>query len=765
MAAFIRQHEKALANSLQLSVARRQSSQNASTSSLPTPASTSTSGATPISNSSLAAAFSFAGLNFISHPIKPAHLTLTPHHLFYLLSRIEELGVAIGPMNVRLENIHTDPSPANYVSFLRPRQPRPSRTDKESIHSVSSMRSFVSSMSAFWSSLGLGSASSRSEKAKAAVEADLKYLYSAFTKLPSLRLAPDHKARLIKGYEEFPFDTAVPLFAFKNLQQLDIIDMDFRQFYGWDRLADQLCLLTVKRGNVEDPTDLITNIVLDDAERRRKRSNKGGRTSPTSSWAVPSTPRAELQRSNSDPCSPTEGSPKNFEEDHEDPGTEKTNHDEVGSVSPKRPPYARPASSYRHIRTHSKAKRSYSGSSNSSDFSLLPHRSESASSLLAMNVLPASRWQRLKYLSLSDNSLTSLSAKSIMPLAPSLRSLNLSSNLFTEIPESLASLTRLASLDLSHCMIESLQSLTRNPLPAILTLKLKANRLESLAGVERLLSLENLNVQGNLLHDPAEAARLTGIPNLRRIWVKNNPFTKRFSDYRIRIFNLFRTTPGYLEDILIDDYGPGYNERKHLAERVPEIERPPPVRAVQIVEPPLLIQASQSPDPIREQRPGEAAGLQAQNSFMEITTPSPRRKKTSRRRIVDLSRDDSEIPNAEIGSPDQNAVRRTLDTHEEAEVSSTPRKPPSISSHNEPTPKPNRLETRPAAETNLVGDDYRSRIEALRLEFGNNWISALSEQGWHGNQDLSSDAFLPFRHAPLHRANSNVIVSTGRTLG
>ena len=134
----------------------------------------------------------------------------------------------------------------------------------------------------------------------------------------------------------------------------------------------------------------------------------------------------------------------------------------AGSVSPKRPSPARPNSSYRHVRSYSsKAKRSGSGSSNSSDYSMKPYRSESASNLLSMNVLPASKWQRLKYLSLVDNSLTGLSAKSLGPVVSSLRSFNLSSNLFAEIPDSLASLTRLTSLDLSNCMIESLQSLSR----------------------------------------------------------------------------------------------------------------------------------------------------------------------------------------------------------------------------------------------------------------------------------------------------------------
>ena len=30
-----------------------------------------------------------------------------------------------------------------------------------------------------------------------------------FTKIPSLRLAPDRRAKLISGYEEYPFDQAV----------------------------------------------------------------------------------------------------------------------------------------------------------------------------------------------------------------------------------------------------------------------------------------------------------------------------------------------------------------------------------------------------------------------------------------------------------------------------------------------------------------------------------------------------------------------------
>lgn len=191
----------------------------------------------------------------------------------------------MGPMNVRLENIHTDASPTNYVSFLsKPQRNKTRSSDRDSIHSVSSIRSVMSGMSSLWSSLRLSSNSAaKAEKQKAQIQEDLKYLYSAFTKIPCLRLAPDHKARLIAGYEEFPFDSAVPLYAFKNVTALEIYDVDFRQFYGWNILAENLRSLTVKRAGVDDPADLLINIVLDDMDKRRRRSAKAP-PSPSNPW-------------------------------------------------------------------------------------------------------------------------------------------------------------------------------------------------------------------------------------------------------------------------------------------------------------------------------------------------------------------------------------------------------------------------------------------------------------------------------------------------
>src|SRR5438034_4378365 len=106
---------------------KRQSPKNADPSKALSGVSTSGSSSRSTTSSTLAAALSFGTLSFASHGIKPAKLTLTPHHLFYLLSRFEELSVPVGPMNIRLENINTEASSA-YVSFLnKPQRPRGDR--------------------------------------------------------------------------------------------------------------------------------------------------------------------------------------------------------------------------------------------------------------------------------------------------------------------------------------------------------------------------------------------------------------------------------------------------------------------------------------------------------------------------------------------------------------------------------------------------------------------------------------------------------------
>lgn len=668
--------------------------------------------------------------------MKPAKLSLTPHHLYYLLTRFEELNIPVGAMSVRLENIHAESSPANYVSFLRDSSTQSRRrnrsSDSLSIHSVSSVKSVMSGMSSLWSSFGLGaSAEIKSMRQKAALEADLKYLYSAFTKIPCLRLAPDRKSRLIEGYEEFPFDTAVPLLAFKNVSALEICDIDIRQFFGWDQLAERVRSLTVKRGGIEDPAELIIAIVLDDMDRRRRRSAKS-QSSPIITYPV-STPGIPADAQSSTPPSPTSqtvqiggSAPSShyhaMSRGHSN-SSRSSSKTRPRSSSPTRPVSSRNSSTTNtHHRSH-RMRRSGSGSSHSSSTStVLPGSSHGPS--LAAN-LPTTKWRFLRHLSLADNSLTSISSAALIPLANSLTSLDLSSNLFVSIPESLSTLSNLRALNLSNNMIDSLHSLTRNPLPAITALNLRGNRLASIAGIERLLSLERLDLRENKLADPTELARLTGAPNIAEIWIAQNPFTKTHSSYRVVIFNLFRSTPGYTDDISIDSQGPGMVEKRSLVERAAELPNVPVVRVPQSQS--VVVNTVAPIDPKKKEK------QESEKSIKMVNTSEVARakKKNGRRRVVELGREDSNGELTRTKSP-QFPLSRNTSASSKAMTApkDIPHAPEESSSGAESSP-PQHASSSPRENVNweLRGDEYRRKVEALKSEVGSGWLSVLSEEG------------------------------------
>ena len=661
-------------------------------------------------------------------------------------------------MNVRLENLHAE-QPAEYVSFLNQHPKSRGKSDRDSIHSISSVRSVMSSISSFWSSFGMDSAA-KLEKSRTQLQLDLKYLYSAFTKIPCLRLSPDRRARLISGFEEFPFDTAVSLVAFKNVSALEIYDLDFRQFFGWDRLADQVRSLSIRRGHLDDPLDLIVHVVLDDMDKRRRRSSK--QSPPTPAWpASPPVRHTDLVRMSSTPSTPETGylgssaSPRDALYLRNDVDVSVSRRPRNNSTSPTRPRTSRQGTSYRHVRgTGEKMKRSGSASSNSSTHSLsTASRNRSSSNLLAMGILPASKWRFLKHLSLSDNSLTSISAAGLAPLSNTLQSLDLSNNHLSEVPDCLATLTALRALNLSNCMIASLHSLSRNPLPAINVLSLRFNRLTSIAGVERLLSLERLDIRDNSIADPTEVARLTNIPDLREIWVANNPFVKSHSNYRVIIFNLFRGALGYSEDISIDAQGPGYGERRQLRERVAE-SAPSPVKAMSSDVDQLERQSgktSRIPSNVMSRIViGNRPLPQATQS--EAAVSSTRRKRASKRRIVDIASDETPVTKSVIFPTGDLQARPTKVTQDLSKTSSHKEEPNPSSLDNTLSGNYNDdLPTAPAAllrptegvtslareaqQLNIQSEAYRKKVEALKDKFGSGWFHMLNEENWNGHKE------------------------------
>ncbi|KAI9670980.1 MAG: hypothetical protein M1831_005065 [Alyxoria varia] len=691
LASFIRSHEKALANSLSRKLQHAKGH----------------------AKSSSTGNVSFGRLSFARtssrdiQRLNPNTLFLTTNQLYYLLNSFEVLDVDCGPMNVRVESIYAPTPSSNYVSFLA-QGPRRKSFDQVSTYSVSSVRSGVSSL---WSSLTFsGNSEAKAEKQKASLLEDTKYLYSAFTKIPSVKLSVDPRIRRIQGYEEFPFDTAVPVHVFKNLRNLEISDIDFRSIYGWDRLADNLQCLTVKRAGIEDPADLLTSIVLDDVDQRRRRSSKTP-PSPGLPGPNPFARPSELAKSSSIPT-PSPRNRRISSSDNVRPS------DSLRRDVSKTPPqqYGRsmsPRPSSRHMNERPRRRTNRSSHSTPSPPPTAGLSNRTSMTLQTWDTLPPSKWRFLRHLSLADNSLTAIKAESLLPLANSLQSLDLSSNHFTEVPDALSSLVALRAVNLSNCMIDSLRSLFKTPLPAITVLNLRNNRLGSLAGIERLKSLERLDVRDNKLTDPAEMGRLTSMPHFREAFVQGNPFIKSYRSHRITIFNIFRNTPGYTGDIIIDSLGPNYSERRQLSDRAPERND------VQVVRPPYEDELSAGTSKGSAVSGGSRSDLRESTQGNEtqdldkVGEISSSRRKGPRRHVVDIHDNHAVTPRpkqAILESP-ETAFVTAREARHATPSTETPGSPLHQVDHSLSSREDSALAENDIRKTNYL---YQQRIELIR---------------------------------------------------
>ena len=318
----------------------------------------------------------------------------------------------------------------------------------------------------------------------------------------------------------------------------------------------------------------------------------------------------------------------------------------------------------------------------------------------------------------------------------------------------------LRALNLSNCLIGSLHTLARSPLPAITVLNLRGNRLASLAGIEKLLSLERLDLRENKLRDPTELARLTGMPEFRDLYISRNTFAKTHPNHRVTIFNLFRRTPGYTDDITIDSSSPSYSERRQLVDRIPESANVP------VVKPPLddddddIDDTATLPAEPRESTTSANSGTKEVLVTPQIPadddgTKSHRRRKAPRRRVVDMAQDTSpRTPGT--GSPEALFVT-ALQSPRTARAQQGPPSPedspsaPRQARKSEPDEtcslKSSALPINPGqpdsnkrgeeaarlAALTMSNEQYRQKIEALKKEYGNGWLSALDDDTWAGN--------------------------------
>lgn len=336
--------------------------------------------------------------------------------------------------------------------------------------SLSSIRTSLSSVSRL--SLGLG-LWTRPEPPS--MDQELKYIFSSFTKIPALSLRAPGPKKILEIAADPPNENALPLDSFRNLQNLECIDIDPRTLLGWDRLSESLCSLTIKRSGLDDVSDLFINAVTDDASRRQAPSFSGMiGLSRQSSFNSTRLPESIVENAEETVVAPTSGHP------------------------------SRPSS---------------------------PTESS------ASPQLPPSKWAFLRHLSLSDNALTFIPNESLLHLT-SLTHLDLSSNLLVSIPPGLSSLYNLVSLNLSDNMIDSVLGIYKK-LGQLLVLNLSRNRLDSLCCLERLMALERIDVRHNQLEESGEVGRLSLLPNISEVWVEGNPFTEIESDYRVKCFDFF----------------------------------------------------------------------------------------------------------------------------------------------------------------------------------------------------------------------------------
>lgn len=381
------------------------------------------------------------GLGATEQPKSPLIFTEDPHHLFYLLMRFEALGINVGPLDVHVQN-PSRPTSMSYLAML-------AMKDKADVLSISSFRSTMSSVSIF--SLG-GGWFGRVEPAS--LDAELKYLYSAFTKLPALRVRASGLNVISELAEDPPTDSAIPMDVFKSLQTLECHDIDPRTLIGWDQLSEGLRSLTVKRSGLEDVSDLFVDSVIDDRLRREGNPTRVARPRlvhcPESFPSRHSSFHSAMLPT-SVPEDPEQGNPVS----HDTPSDTRV------------PPYA---------------------------WSLLTHLSLSDNNLTFLPSLPA--LPSLVSLDLSSNLL--ISVPTSLSTLPNLTSLNLAQNMVDSVLGIYSQIPTIISLNISSNRLDSLCGLER--LEHLTRIDLRGNRVDDIGEIGRLAVLEGVKevwVAGN----------------------------------------------------------------------------------------------------------------------------------------------------------------------------------------------------------------------------------------------------------------------------
>lgn len=455
--------------------------------------------------------------------MKSLRLTLTIHHLYYLCERIDSsnLGVDVGPLNIKLDNPNHEPT---FISFLanNARSSKHFDSDTRSISSINSMRSIMSTASVYWRTLSF----SRDPKV---IYKDLRYIYSSFTKIPCLVLSPQTKINNISGYEEYPCDTSVPIKMFKNLQVLEIIEYEPNGIYGWHTLSDQLRILIIRGSKVNNIAEILFNLVIDD----------------------------ESGRSSFNFHKPLK---KLIGDDQNHVFTDYDNSNTIESY-PQQLSTGNPTFMRRRATTSGAGSVSKGFATSESHLSRMHAHDEFCSK--DYKSLAEGKWTMLKQLTVSETSVISIDSFVFKPLF-NLVKLNISSNLLEALPEGLDQLQSLRYLNVADNYITDLRNLPTN-LKHLISINFNNNKIKNLEGLENLKALQKIDFRRNDLSSIEELKPLVRLfikcpDRLSSVYLSSNKLPK---SYRIDLFNLFNGVK-YKNSVKIDDSRPGYFESAAL---------------------------------------------------------------------------------------------------------------------------------------------------------------------------------------------------------
>ncbi|KAF9585008.1 hypothetical protein BGW38_004304 [Lunasporangiospora selenospora] len=309
--------------------------------------------------------------------------------------------------------------------------------------------------------------------------------------------------------------------SFSSLTHLELHKIPANCVDGWETLMPQLRSLVLVQARIEDLYDIVVTAVVNGERRRRARAlrekNRAVQIKQEQEEALKDA-ALETQRMNHTTSTSYEG---------ED--------------------------AYRSTHTNSENGVGKKGNT----------LSEEDENLLIIATLKM--WPILRHLSISDNSLPSITRNEAFHHIKSVVSLDLSHNLLLAPPSGLIHLYNLNELNLSYNMISGVQSIYQI-LGNIAILDLRGNRLESLSGLERLWNLEKVDIRENYLSEAAEVGRLAALPGVREVWTERNPFCTFQPKYRLEILAVFKANG---HDLLLDGTFASFTERRALSNLSP----------------------------------------------------------------------------------------------------------------------------------------------------------------------------------------------------